>query len=131
MHHKFITVSFLAATLAMTGCQSGVTNIGVSRNSETGPAIANLDDAQRQYQKNVEVYKQAMMDYEKAHGDSCGYIMFSSIVGPLQTPEPRAHICKLQGMSRRCGYQNYQVRITYADDACRIVKTVEVLERMT
>jgi hypothetical protein len=130
MQRKFIRLSFLAITLSLTGCQSGVSNVGVSRNSETGQAIASLDDAERQYQKNVEVYKQAMMDYEKAHGDSCGHIMFSSIVGPMEKPERRVQINKLQGSSRRCGYQNYKARITYEDDACRIVKTVEILERM-
>ena len=101
IHHKFIILSLLAAALALTGCRSGVTNIGVSRNSKAGQTIASLDDTERQYQKNVEIYKQAMMDYEKAHGDSCGHIMFSSIVGPTETPEPRIQIYKLQGSSRQ------------------------------
>ncbi len=130
-HHKFILLSFCAAAVVITGCQSGVTKIGVSRNSEAGQAIASLDDAERQFQKNVEFYKRAMRDYEKAHGDNCGHIMFSNIVGPLQaSDEPRGKIYRLQGSSRRCGYQNYRARISYSDDACRIVKSVEILERM-
>ena len=131
MHSKFITILFLAAvTFTFTGCESGVTNIPHSRNSEARQAIASLDATQRQYQKNVELYEQAMTDYEKAHGDSCGHIMFSSIVGPMQTPEPRVQICRLQGSSSKCGYQNYRASISYADDACFVVKTVEILERM-
>lgn len=130
MHQKFVQLAILAGLLALTGCQSGVTNIGHSPNSEARRAIASLDATKRQYQKNVELYEQVMTDYEKAHGDSCGHIMFSSIVGPMQKPEPHVEICKLQGSSSRCGYLNYKVRVTYADDADFVVKTVEILERM-
>ena len=129
MDHKFIILSFLAATLALAGCQSGVTNVGVSRGSETGQAITSLNDTERQYQKNVAIYRQAMTDYEKAQGRNCGRIMFSSIVGPIETPQTRVQIYKLQGSSSNCGYQNYKAKIAYADDACHIVTTVEILER--
>jgi hypothetical protein len=130
MLSKFIAGLSFVIVLALTGCQSNVNNIGVSRNSETGRAILSMDDAKREYQRSVEVYKKAMQDYETANGGNCGHILFSSIVGPLETPAPRVQICKLQGSSQGCGYQNYKVRVTYADDACMIVKTVEVLERM-
>jgi hypothetical protein len=130
MHHRLLTISSLALTLTLTGCHSGVTNIPVSRDSETGQAITSMDAAKRQYQKNVALYERAMTDYEKAHGDRCGHIMFSSIVGPTQIPEPRVRVYKLQGSSRKCGYQNYRATISYADDACHLAQAVEIVERM-
>jgi hypothetical protein len=130
MRQQLITLSILAVTLALTGCKSDGTNVGHSLNSEAGRRIARLGATQRQYQKNVELYEQTMTDYEKAQGDSCGHIMFSSIVGPMQTPEPHVEICKLQGSCSKCGYLDYRVRITYADDANFVVKTAEILERM-
>ena len=131
MHHKLIIFSFLVATFSLTGCQSGVSNIGHSRNSEMGQAISRLDETERQYNKNVAAYRQAMMDYEKAHGRDCGSIFFSSLSTPTQSPEPRVQICKLQGSSKECGYQDYKVRISFKDDACFTVKTVEILDRST
>ena len=35
-----------------------MSTFGASRDSETGQAVASLDDAERQHQKNVEFYKQ-------------------------------------------------------------------------
>jgi hypothetical protein len=130
MVHKFTAGLSLFAALVLTGCQSNVAEIGSPRNSETGRAIASMDEAKRRYQNDVELYKKAMADYETANGGNCGHILFSSIVGPLETPGPRVQIYKLQGLSQGCGHQNYKTRITYTDDACNLIRTVEVLERM-
>jgi hypothetical protein len=129
MNYKFFTLPFLAVLIS-TGCQSGQTNIPVSRDSEAGQAISKLDDTERQYNKNVVAYTKAMMDYEQAHGGTCGNIFFSSLSQPIKVVAPRVHICTLQGSSSGCGHQDYKVKVTYEDDACSIVNGVEVLEKM-
>jgi hypothetical protein len=128
MHYKLLT---LVVLIALTGCQSHVTTIPVSRNSEMGRAMADMDAAQKQYQKNVALYRKAMMDYEKTHGGDCGNIFFSRLSQPIEVVGPRARIHDLQGSSRRCGYQDYRVKIAYADDKCFVVDSVEVLEKRT
>jgi len=131
MRYKLIALSFLTTTLILSGCQSGVTNIPVSGDSETGHAINKFSDVEGQYQKNVAAYRKAMMDYEQAHRGKCGTIFFSSLSTPIQIVGPRVQIYKLQGSSNECGYEDYKVEITYEDGACRIVKQVEVLEKIT
>jgi hypothetical protein len=84
-----------------------------------------------QKQKNEDAYRQAMMDYEKAHGGKCGSISFYGMSGPFQVVESRVEILKLQGTSSECGKLDYKVKITYKDDNRSVVKQVEVLEKIT
>jgi hypothetical protein len=83
-----------------------------------------------QNQKNEDAYRQAMMEYEKAHGDKCGSIFCSGMSGPFQVVGPDVEILRLQGTSSECGKLDYKVKITYGDNR-GIVKKVEVLEKIT
>lgn len=96
-----------------------------------GQAIVRMDDAKKQYQKNVDLYRKAMMEYEKAQDGKCGNIFFSRLGQPLQVVDPHIRIHDLQGSSSGCGYQDYKVKITYADDDYFVVKSVEILEKIT
>jgi hypothetical protein len=86
-----------------------------------------LDEQER---KNVDAYRQAMMDYEKAHGGKCGSIVYSGMSAPYQFVGPHVEIIRLQGSSSKCGRLDYKVKITYEDNR-RIAKQVEVLEKIT
>jgi hypothetical protein len=83
-----------------------------------------------QKQKNEEAYRQAMMEYEKAHGDKCGSIISTGMSGSFQVEGPDVGILRLQGTSSECGKLDYKVKITYGDNR-GIVKKVEVLEKIT
>jgi hypothetical protein len=125
MHNNLLALALL---IVLTGCQSRTTTIPVSRNSEMGRAMADTDAAQKQYQKNVALHRKAMMDYEKVHGGDCGNIFFSRLSPPIEVVGPRVQIHDLQGSSRRCGYQDYRVKIAYTDEKYFVVDWVEVLE---
>jgi hypothetical protein len=81
--------------------------------------------------KNNDAYKNAMMNYEKSHGDKCGVISLYGMGGPFQYMKPNVQTMILQGMSSKCGLLNYKVKITYADKIYQDVKQVEVLEKIT
>jgi hypothetical protein len=84
----------------------------------------------KQKRREDAVYSQAMMDYEKAHGGKCGSIIVSGLSAPIEDLEPRVVICKIQGSSTDCGYLDYRARIIYEDDSRRVVKKVEITEKV-
>jgi hypothetical protein len=84
----------------------------------------------KQKRREHAVYSQAMMDYEKAHGGKCGSIIVSGLSAPIEDLEPRVVVCKIQGSSTDCGYMDYRARITYEDDSRRVVKKVEITEKV-
>ena len=115
--------------LVFAGCQSGINNVAVSRNSEMGRAIAEMDERQKHYSHNVPIYRRAMEDYEKAQGNKCGTIDFVGVSEPLQIVEPHVFIHHLEGRSTGCGYKTYKVKITCANNSSWKAKKVEILER--
>jgi hypothetical protein len=131
MHHKILTLTFLAATLTLVGCQSGVTNIPVSRNSEMGQAIAKMDDAEQLYNKRVDAYRKAMMAYEATHGGDRRTIFYSYLSQPTEVLGPNVTVCNLQGAFNVDEHIDYKAKITYEDEAHLIVKDVEILEKVT
>lgn len=85
-----------------------------------------LDEQQH---KMYDAFGQAMVDYEKARGGKCGTISYYGI-GHIQTEEPSVWICELKGKSRECGILEYKARITFTDKSNRVVKQVEILQKI-
>ena len=84
---------------------------------------------QNNYDVNA-VYTKAMTDYEKAHGEKCGFVSFYGTNGPVQKVTSHVEIFTLQGMSGECGKLSYKVKVT-RDDLFNDVKKVEILEKIT
>ena len=84
-----------------------------------------------QEQKEKAAYAQAMTDYEQAHGGQCGPISYYGQSGPLQVVAPHTRICKLLGVSSKCGHLDYQAKITYEDSRCQVVKQIEIIAKLT
>ena len=94
--------------------------------------MARMDATQKQYQKNVSLFRQAMTDYEKEKGGDCGNMSYSRLgQQPVEVVGPRVRIYELQGSSRKCGYRDYRAKIEYADDECFVVSRVEILEKIS
>ena len=73
----------------------------------------------------------AVEDYEEAHGGNCKFLSISRLSEPIQAIDPHILVHTLQLCSTNCGYQDYKVKITYEDDTYRIVKQLEILEKVT
>src|SRR6266404_6012060 len=113
--------------LVFAGCQSGVNDVAVSRKSDMGRAIAEMDEIQKHYSHNVPIYRRAMEDYEKVQGSECGYITFIGASEPLEKVEPYVFIHLMEGRSKGCGYKTYKVKITYAKNSSWKAKEIEIL----
>jgi len=82
-----------------------------------------------QIRQNENIYTQAMMDYEKAHGGNCGTISYYGILVPPEVAWTNVEIAFLEGMSSKCGKVAYEIQITCEEDYKR-VEHVEVVEKL-
>jgi hypothetical protein len=120
----------LLSVVAFFGCQSGVTRIPVSPQSEMGKMMREMDAVEEQSAKNWRLYDNALKKYEAAQGRTCKSFECARRCEPIEVVGSRTQIGTLEGGSHKCGWHDYRVRVMYEDDAYRIVKEVEVLERM-
>jgi hypothetical protein len=119
---------FLLTALTLVGCQSGVTNIPVSPNSEFGRQILEMDAKGRAVQ-NAPFFSEAMLDFEAAHGGNCTNIAFNWLQEPGQKVSRYVCLYMMEGESPTCGKRIYRARITFDDLPHTVAKRVEILER--
>jgi hypothetical protein len=117
----------LIATLALVGCQSGVTNIPVSPNSELGRQMLEMDAKGRAVQ-NAPVFSKAMLDFEATHGGKCTDVTFDRLREPGKKVSRYVSLYLMEGLSQTCGRLIYYARITFDDSANTVVSRVEILE---
>ena len=120
----------IVGTLALAGCQTGEKRIYHSPNSEAGRAIAQLDADEQQYKQSIERCLKAIAAYRDEHEGKKGILQFSRIDPPSKSEAPRVKIHVIEVIAREDGRMSYRVRITYEDDALKVVGAVEVIERV-
>lgn len=122
--NKFIFL--LLTALSLAGCQSGVTNIPVSPNSELGKQMLELDAKGRAVQ-NAPNYSKAIQDFETANGGKCIDIVFENLQEPGQRISRYVRLYMMEGKSPTCGGKLYCVRLTFDDSANTVAKRIEVI----
>jgi hypothetical protein len=123
---KIRSLLLLSATLAFVGCQSGVTNIPVSPDSELGKQMLEMDAKGRAVQ-NAPVFSKALQDYEVTHGENCTNAVFDRLQEPGQKISRYARLYVMEGVSPTCGRRIYHTLITFEDSANTVVQRVEIL----
>lgn len=122
--NKFIFLSLTALSLA--GCQSGVTNIPVSPDSELGKQMVEMDAQGRAFQ-NAPKFSKAMQDFEAAHGGNCTDVVFDNLQEPGQRISPFVRLYMMEGKSPTCGSKLYCARLIFDDSANTVVKKMQIL----
>jgi hypothetical protein len=124
---RFFQFIFLLLTaLSLAGCQSGVTNIPVSPNSELGKQMLELDAKGRAVQ-NTPSFSQAMVDFEMEHGRNCTNTVFDHLQEPGFKTSRYVRLYTMAGKSPTCGKRLYCVRIAFDDSANTVAKQVEIV----
>ena len=82
----------------------------------------------RQFERNVSMYREAMMNYEKVHGGKRGPIspVLMETQGDLSAV---AQILNLQGISSEGQKLSYKIKVTYGDRTHLVVNQVDILEK--
>jgi|GraSoiStandDraft_4_1057263.scaffolds.fasta_scaffold1217430_1 hypothetical protein len=128
MYRRVPKFLLLGVTLTVVGCRS-------PRDSETERVIADtratVAAVRKEMQSNHSVCIKALEDYEEAQGRKCKFLSVSRLSEPIQSIGRDVLVHTLEAHSSNCGEQNYKVRITYEDDTYRLVKKLEVIERLT
>jgi hypothetical protein len=126
MRHYSFTL-LLLAVLILVGCQSGVTNIPVSPNSDLGRQMLELDATGRAVQ-NAPLFSKAMLDFEAAHGGKCTDVTFDRLQEPGKKISRYVRLYLMEGLSPTCGRLIYYARITFDDSANTVVNREEIIE---
>jgi hypothetical protein len=127
-YYSFIFL--LLAVLTLAGCQSGVTNIPVSPNSDLGKQMLELDAVGRAVQ-NAPYFTKAMQDFEATHGGSCTNVAFDRLQEPGKTISRYVSLYTMEGVSPICGRLIYHTRITFDDLPHTVAAQVEIIERVS
>lgn len=120
------SILLLLTILPLAGCQSGVTNIPVSPDSELGKQMLEMDAKGRAVQ-NTPGYSKAIQDFETSHDGKCADVVFDSLQEPGQRISRYVRLYMMEGKSPTCGNKLYCVRLTFDDLANTVVKRTEVL----
>jgi len=120
------SILLLLAILPLAGCQSGVTNIPVSPDSEMGKQMLELDAKGRAFQ-NAPSYSKAIQDFEVSQGGKCADVVFDSLQEPGQRISRYVRLYMMEGKSPTCGGKLYCVRLTFDDSANTVAKRIEIL----
>jgi hypothetical protein len=124
---RFNKSIFLSLTaLSLVGCQSGVTNIPVSPNSELGKQMLEIDAKGRAFQ-NAANFSKAIQDFETTHGGNCTNTIFDHLQEPGFKISRHARLYTMTGNSPTCGSRVYCARITFDDSANTLAKQVEII----
>jgi hypothetical protein len=126
MGWKIRSLLLLSATLTFVGCQSGVTNIPVSPNSELGKQMLELDAKGRAFQ-NAPSFSQAMIDFEMARAGNCTNVVFDHLQEPGLKINRYTRLYTMTGKSLTCGNRLYCAKITFDDSANTVAKQVEII----
>lgn len=85
-------------------------------------------ESSRQFERNLSMYGEAMMNYEKVHGGKQSPI--SPVLLVLQENlSAVVQILSLQGISSEGQKLNYKIKVTYADKTHFVVSRVDILEK--
>jgi len=85
-------------------------------------------ESRRQFERNISMYREAMMNYEEDHGGKRGTI--SPVLMELQENlSPFAQILNLQGISSEGQKLNYNIKVTFSDRTHIVVSRVDILEK--
>jgi len=120
------SILLLLTVLPLAGCQSGVTNIPVSPDSELGKQMLELDAKGRAVQ-NAQSYSKAIQNFEVSQGGKCADVVFDSLQEPGQRISRYVRLYMMEGKSPTCGNKLYCVRLTFDDSANTVAKRIEIL----
>jgi hypothetical protein len=130
--YSFVYLLLLTCGVLGSGCSAPLPTTRVSPDSELGKAMGDRDATEKQRNKNMRAYQSAIDTYEAAQGRKHRSIKASTLCDPIETVGPGTQICILEAASEKSDSfdYDYRARVTYEDDTCRVVKRVEVLDRM-
>ena len=123
-YHQFTLL--LLAAFVLVSCQSGVTNIPVSPDSDLGRQMLELDAKGRAVQ-NAANFSEALQDYEATHGGSCTNVVFDRLQEPGEKVSRYVRLYTMEGVSPTCGRRIYHTLITFDDSANTVARRIEVL----
>ncbi len=107
---------------------SGVQLINILQPYERTMKPINME-SNRQFERYISMYRDAMMNYEKVHGGKQGPV--SPVLLELQEDlSPVCQILALQGISSEGHKLNYKIKVTYRDKTHLIVSRVDILEKI-
>lgn len=125
MRHAQFIFPFVV-TLILVGCKSGVTNTGISSDSDFGRQILELDAKGRAVQ-NEPLFSKTIQDFEATHSGNCTNITFTQLEEPGQRINRYVRLYMMEGNSPTCGKRSYCTKITFDDAANTVAKKAKVL----